>query len=101
RLAFGVFGEYVTAILAGSVALITLLLGLRIERVDLAAFIEVSETPASGCGIAVTVLHHDSRQHAASLPAITFLSNKELKHLFCDDGAVSVVAGPQPLHCRF
>ena len=81
-------------------ALVTRLLSFRIERVDFAPFIEISEAPAASRGVTAAILHHHRRQHAASFPTGAFLTDKKLEHFFRDDGPVSIGPIPKPLHRR-
>src|SRR5262249_10777872 len=58
-----VLGENVTLIFARDVALKARLLSFGVEGIGLAAFVELSEAPTTGCSVAATVLHHDGGQH--------------------------------------
>src|SRR4051812_18672126 len=88
-------------ILAGNVALEAHLLGLGVESIRLAAFVEVSEAPTAGCSVALAVFHHHCSQHTPPLSSAAFFPYSELQHLFSDRGAIGVVAGSQSLHCFF
>src|SRR5262249_26640094 len=99
--ALDVLGKNELMVLAGGVALIARLLGFGVEVIRLAAFIEVSEAPTTGCSVATAVLHHDRSQHAAPLPAVALFANEEFKHFFRDDRAVLVHTSLKALHRQF
>src|SRR6185312_10203441 len=93
--ALPVLRKHVPVVPAFQVTLIALILSLCVERVGPAAAVIVAVSPASGGGVAPTVLNHHSHD-----TALAFLAARadEFEHLLGEHRAFRVGARAQPPH---